>query len=377
MAALLETQPQRLEQIKQCYRVAVVGLQVGSESVVFQGESQNIANARQCFSQLLHSYREQAVSVSTFLRASLKRRLKNESLSVAVLEAQPPQREQKKRYDAILCGFDEQQMAKALSIVVNGPYRREIDLQADIALKLTKGSEFSLRKLRNKYPGLSVSDKIIADGKFVIEGFVAEDVSAAANELEAFACSAEVKKENLDCSKGGSIYLEEILVRNPREGSLAAKMEIERQRNVKITFDKRFVIEGSSKNVAAAQQDVKLSPLLLGGFAQKTFTKPGSKVTETLVLKQVVQPLLRSMPHLVVKMNTKQQGFRRRRDSEKDPRDEERDSRAGRVGVKGRDSSREREKRKAQGNLYVKIHVYGPAGDVAAAEEKIEVLPSL
>ena len=55
------------------------------------------------------------------------------------------------------------------------------------------------------------------------------------------------------------------------------------------------MIEGSSKNVAAAQQDVKLSPLLLGGFAQKTFTKPGSKVTETLVLEQVVQPLLRSI----------------------------------------------------------------------------------
>ena len=41
--------------------------------------------------------------------------------------------------------------------------------------------------------------------------------------------------------------------------------------------------------------------------------------------------------------------------------------------MKGRDSSREREKRKAQGKLYVKIHVYGPEGDVAAAEEKIEV----
>jgi hypothetical protein len=182
----------------------------------------------------------------------------------------------------------------------------------------------------------------------------------------------DVKKENLACSKEGSIYLEEILVRSPRKGSLTAKTEIERQSDVKITFDTRFFIDGVTDNISTAQQDVKSSPQLLGGFSHRTFTKTVSKVTEDLMLKQVVQPLLRNMPLLVVKTITKQQKFRKRKDSDKDTSKDDKDKKLGRVGMKSRDSSKERDKRKQQGNLYVKIHVYDPEGDVEKTVEKLE-----
>lgn len=185
--------------------------------------------------------------------------------------------------------------------------------------------------------------------------------------------SVNVKKENLGCSKEASVYLEKILERQPRQASIDAKREIELQHGVKITFQKRLMIEGRPENVQAAQQAVKSCPALLGGFTQKSLTKLGSKVMESLVVDQVLEPLKQKLPYLVVKTFTMQEDSRPRRDSGKDRIEGEKQARTESGSGKRRDSSKEREKRKPSSKFLVKIHLCGAGGDVETAVETLEV----